>query len=88
MTTPPIAAPCEMCGAEPAAMSLMNLADWSSIKVGLGCAPAFFASLATDLVTAGTPDGGHVNESDDCPACRDLHDLVVAMTAPPAPEPE
>lgn len=87
MTTPAIPAPCEVCHSEPAGMSLMNLADYSNIKVGIGCAAGFFASLATDMVTATGPGGGHVNESGDCPACQQLHDLVVAMTAQPEPEP-
>lgn len=87
MTQPAIPAPCEVCSNEPAGLSLMNLADYSNIKIGLSCAAAFFASMATDLVTAGGPIEGHVNESDDCPACQQLHDLVLAMTAPPEPEP-
>lgn len=87
MTTPIVTAPCEVCGAEPAAMSLMNLADYSAVKVGNACMPAFLASLATDLVMATAGGTGHTDMLDECEACTQLHDLVVAMTAAPEAAP-
>lgn len=86
MTTPIVTAPCEVCGAEPAAMSMMNLADYSAIKVGNSCMPAFLASLATDLVTAGQPDGGHSGYLETCPACSEIHRLGTDMAAAAAPD--
>lgn len=49
---PPMPAVCDICSAEAAVASLMNLQDYSQVKVGPGCMPEFFASLAGDTATA------------------------------------
>lgn len=89
MTTPAIPAPCDVCGAEPAGISLMNLADYSAVKLGFGCAPPFLVVMATDMAMPG--EGGHAasNWSEDCNACSTLHHLVIAsaLEAGPAADP-
>lgn len=46
--------PCDVCQAEPALMSLMNLADYSQVKLGANCAPTFLTKIAADMATAGS----------------------------------
>lgn len=48
----PMPAVCDICSAEAAVASLMNLQDYSQVKVGPSCMPEFFASLAGDTAAA------------------------------------
>lgn len=50
MTSAPPAVPCDLCdGAEPALMSIMNLADYSQLKIGGACLPGFLEGLAAQI---------------------------------------
>lgn len=49
MTTPPDVASCDLCAAEPARASLMNLDDYSVVRMGTGCMPAFLGGLAITM---------------------------------------
>lgn len=44
--------PCDGCGVEPAAMSLLSYGDYSQVKVGVDCAPNFLRQIADSI------DGG------------------------------
>ena len=52
---------CDLCQAEPAVASLMNLADWSRVKLGVNCASGFLRSVA-DSMDGGT--SGQVLDED------------------------
>lgn len=46
--------PCDICEQEPAVASLMNYADYSQMKLGTNCAPAFLRSVAAAI--SGEPE--------------------------------
>lgn len=49
MTEQPAGPPCDMCQDEPAVMSVMNLADYSTLTVGAACLVAFHMSAIQQL---------------------------------------
>lgn len=57
--TVPVAAgpPCDTCGQAEAIMSLMNLADYSQVKLCPACAPAVLRGIADDMEGAGQAAG-------------------------------
>lgn len=44
--TMPAGPPCDICEDEPAVASLMNYSDYSQMRLGTNCAPAFLHSVA------------------------------------------
>ena len=52
---PPAGPPCDLCGNEPPIMSVMNLADYSTVQVGPGCLPEFLAGLLASVRGPETP---------------------------------
>lgn len=76
MTEIPTAAgpPCDICEQEPAVASLMNYADYSQMKLGQNCAPAFLRSVAAAL--AGEPEP-------EPPTAAELADALNAATPDP-----
>lgn len=66
MNPPSPLPPCDLCeGAEPAIMSLMNLADYSQVKIGAVCAPPFFEGLAAQIRGPGDGGGQAVPDNED-----------------------
>lgn len=55
MTEQPSGPPCDMCKAEPALMSVMNLSDYSTLYVGGACLVPFHVSALQEL-TGMQPD--------------------------------
>jgi hypothetical protein len=55
--TPAAGPVCDICQAEPAVMSEMNLDDYSQVVVGLGCLGGFYAEMAANLKGAAQQDG-------------------------------
>lgn len=93
MSNPPPAtpAPCDICNAEPAAASLMNLATYEQVRVGLACMPEFFRKLAGDTDTAApAPVPAPGEPAPDAPAPQTLDedpasgDMAPADVGPPA----
>ena len=41
--------PCDGCGGEAAAMSLLSYGDYSQVKLGVNCAPSFLRSIADSI---------------------------------------
>lgn len=41
--------PCDICGEEFAAMSLLSYGDYSQVKTGVNCAPDFLRSIADSI---------------------------------------
>lgn len=73
-------APCDVCGTNPALISIMLLTDWTQRKCCPLCAPAFlrgtaddieqtFAQAASETGTGQQPDDGARLEEGTCPAC-------------------
>lgn len=54
--------PCDICGAEPGIASLMNYTDYSQVRFGPACGPAFLRSIAAAM--AGEPEPEPVIEPD------------------------
>src|SRR5260370_12122204 len=54
--TPAAGPPCDICQDEPAVMSEMTLADYSTVYVGLRCIGAFYTEMAANLREP--PQGG------------------------------
>lgn len=52
MTQPADAPPCDVCQEEPAYVSVMMLATWENMRIGLSCIPEFFRKIAADVAAA------------------------------------
>jgi len=55
--------PCDLCGEEPAILSLMNFADYSQIKVGAACASTFLRGVAGQI-------DGNTEDTVTCANCN------------------
>lgn len=100
MTAPPkpVAAGCDVCGAEPAYASLMVLATYEQTKLGLACIPEFFSSIVVSMTGAapapaprpGDPPAAPAAPRvlDEDPVTGDMVPLITAAeAAAPPPEP-
>lgn len=63
---PPAGPMCDLCVAEQVVMSVMNLADYSTVQIGPGCLPEFLmgilASIGVPVTPAEAPAGPDVPE--------------------------
>lgn len=78
---PPAGPPCDLCGGEQPVMSVMNLADYSTIQVGPGCLPVFLEGLLASLRGPETPQ--------EPPAAPDVPEPAetASVPAPATPKP-
>lgn len=83
MTTPAPGPACEVCNQEPAFLSQMQIDNYDTIKVGLGCLPRFMITMATTMLTD-VHEHTHINDPGLCQVCAAIHELMHA----PAPRPE
>ena len=60
---------CEPCQAEPAIISLMQLSDWSQLRIGANCAPEVLRSIADTMDGRTTALPAADPELDECPLC-------------------
>lgn len=82
--------PCDFTPEYAAIMSVMNLADYSQVKVCAQCAPEYLSAIVTAL-TGGMPDSGDaagvaagpdqsqpdgMADTDECPLCGDMVPLA------------
>jgi hypothetical protein len=64
--------PCDVCGDEPAVMSIYNYADYQQLKLGGQCAPNVMRGIADAM------DGGHTAEPEPEPGT-----VQATVTGPP-----
>lgn len=87
MTTPPVGPPCDVCGAEPAFASVMQMSNYETMKLGLNCLPQWMLELATTMITS-PETARHASVPGDCEACWAIHALMkkpVPRPGEPAP---
>jgi hypothetical protein len=70
--------PCDICHEEPAVQMLTNLGDGTTVMLGAGCLPVFYAQSTLSMLNAGE----HKSIPSKCQACRRVHEH---MTTPAHP---
>lgn len=83
---PPAGPPCDLCGEELPVMSVMNLADYSTVQIGPGCLPTFLAGLQASLRGPETPAEAPAPADMPVPA-PDKGGPLPAAGKPPAAKP-
>lgn len=81
--------PCDICGDEYAALSLLNYADYAQIKAGVNCAPDFLRSIADSMDgrhTAGPPAVAELAAELAAASPDPVGDVLDAQGAPAEPE--
>jgi|SRR5882762_5200996 len=71
-------APCDICGQEPTAQLLTNLADGAVLGIGTACLPQFYGNMTLELFEAGE----HKGPATKCQACRRFHERMTTPIAP------
>lgn len=69
---------CDICGQEPGAQMLTNLADGSVLVMGAACLPVFYGQSVLLVTDAGE----HKGPAGKCQACRRVHEQMTTPVAP------